>query len=63
MTKQKPVCSSCGSEEVLADAYTSWNLETNQWELSATFDKGSYCEAHDGECRIEWVDVVEPGEA
>ena len=54
--KQKPVCNRCGSSDVLADAYASWNMETQDWELASTFDKGSYCEACDGETRLEWID-------
>jgi len=49
----RKVCSLCGSEDVLADAYAFWNAETQQWEVSNVFDKGAYCNNCDGECRIE----------
>jgi hypothetical protein len=48
----KMVCEICGSDDVLADAYAEWNVETQEWELQNTFDKGSWCNACDGECRI-----------
>jgi hypothetical protein len=58
MPRQKPVCAECGSDHVRADAYAVWDIENQQWQLSATFDKGSVCETCESdECRIEWVDV------
>ena len=35
------VCSQCGSEEVLADAYAQWNVGSQQWEIVETFEKGA----------------------
>lgn len=56
--KLKMVCSTCGSDKVLADAFAHWNVEEQQWELQNTFDKGSYCEgACDGPCRIDEVEI------
>ena len=52
-SKVKMVCSTCGSDDVRADAYASWNVDTQEWELSSTFDKGSYCLTCSGECRID----------
>jgi hypothetical protein len=55
---RRMVCSTCGSERVLADAFARWNYENQEWELQNTFDKGSYCEGEcDGECRIEEIEV------
>lgn len=53
--KTKPVCAECGSDEVSADAYARWCVETQQWEVSQTFDKGAVCENCSGECSLEWV--------
>jgi ribosomal protein L37AE/L43A len=55
---QIAVCSYCGSENVKADAYAVWNTDTQQWEVSATFDKGAYCDECDGETRINWKEVA-----
>lgn len=49
----KQVCGSCGSEDVLCDAYASWDFQKQEWVLSNTFDKGAFCNKCDGECRIE----------
>lgn len=36
--RKQPVCPDCGSTEVRLDAYAAWNTESQDWELSATFD-------------------------
>lgn len=51
---QKPVCSTCGSEEVRRDAYASWNTKTQEWELITTFDNTD-CEQCGGQCSLEWI--------
>jgi hypothetical protein len=56
-TKTKPVWRDCGSDDVRADAYAIWNVEAQEWELSATFDKGSVCEACGGECSLKWIEI------
>ena len=53
--REKPVCAECGSDDVRADAYAEWNVDTQQWEVSATFDKGAVCETCGGECSLKWV--------
>lgn len=59
MTEQKAaVCASCYSRGVVCDAYASWNIDTQEWELDNTFDKGAHCDACEGETRIEWVDLI-----
>lgn len=57
--KFKMVCSYCGSENVLSDAYAKWNVENQEWELDNTFDKGAFCEDCDGECRIVEKEIVD----
>jgi hypothetical protein len=51
--KVKMVCAHCGSDDVLADAYAKWDVETQTWEVTQTFDKGACCNKCDGETRIE----------
>lgn len=57
MAKLKMVCRRCGSDDVLADAYAAWNVETQKWEVESTFDKGGHCNACDGEARIVSVEL------
>lgn len=52
--KEQPVCNRCGNEDVLADAYASWNFETQEWEISQAFDKNAFCPGCDGETKIHW---------
>jgi len=51
--KVRIVCSHCGSDEVRADAYAEWDVESQKWEIAQTFEKGAYCNQCDGETRIE----------
>lgn len=53
----KMVCSHCGSEDVVADAYAKWNVDSQAWQVAQTFDKGGYCSQCDGETRIERLPV------
>ena len=47
------VCATCGSEDVLADAFAEWDAENQCWSVQCVMDKGHYCNACDAECRIE----------
>lgn len=60
MTKVKMVCSECGSDNVLKDAYAAWNVETQEWELSATFDNTvcDNCGAVDSVIEVEIEDAI-----
>lgn len=58
-SSQKPVCSACGSDEILCDAYAEWDQNLQEWTLQNTFEQtvcngvcGGVC---GGECSIEWV--------
>lgn len=57
MSRVKYVCSECGSDDVLADAYAEWDEEHQRWELTDTFDKGAHCNACDGETRLEEISI------
>lgn len=49
--KIRMTCSDCGSENVLRDAWASWNVETQEWELGQVFDE-AFCEQCEGACKI-----------
>ena len=36
--KVKYQCPHCNSDEILRDAYASWNVDSQQWELENVFD-------------------------
>lgn len=58
---RKPVCPECGSDNVLLDAWASWNHDKQAFEVAATFENG-ICEdcasdTSDGHFRhTEWKD-------
>ena len=54
--KQKPVCSQCQSDDVVADAYAAWDNDAQEWTVANTFNKGAYCNACDGETRLDWIE-------
>lgn len=45
-------CEDCGSEDVLQDAYASWNPELQMWEVSQVFPQ-AFCETCQGETKTE----------
>jgi hypothetical protein len=51
--RYRQVCATCGSEDVLADAFAEWDVENQCWSVQSVMDKGHYCNACGGECRIE----------
>lgn len=51
-TRVQMICKYCGSDQVLADAYVKWDIETQEWEVANIFEKGAVCEVCDGETRI-----------
>ena len=52
MAKVKKVCSHCGSENVVSDAYVSWNVETQEWDtVESVFDM-EFCYDCEGETTI-----------
>ncbi len=57
--REKLICTTCGGENVRVDAYALWNVERQDYELVATYDKGASCEDCDGECRSEFVPITD----
>jgi hypothetical protein len=54
--REIPVCTHCGSTEVLVDAFAEWDVQAQKWELSQAFEEGqAYCSACDGEASIRFI--------
>ena len=52
-----PVCRHCGSANVMRDAWAVWSIDTQSWELGASFDD-SRCGNCDAETKwFEWLDL------
>jgi hypothetical protein len=45
------VCATCGSEDVLKDAWAAWDEDKQEWVLRSVYD-AAYCEKCDGETTI-----------
>ena len=55
---QKPTCSKCGSDQVVADASATWNADLQAWQVNDLYDKGGWCQAcDDTDIRFNWVDT------
>jgi hypothetical protein len=52
---KKAVCSWCGGENVMIDAWAVFNKNSQLWELGPTFDAG-YCDDCDGEANVIEID-------
>lgn len=50
----KPLCSDCGSADVMADAYVEWNDDKQDWEVQNVFEKGAFCNDCGGETSLDW---------
>jgi hypothetical protein len=53
-TRSTPVCTSCQSDDIIAQATAQWSNESQEWELAATFDQPAYCNFCNGPCGIIW---------
>lgn len=54
--KLRMVCGTCGSEDVSRDAWSDWDVATQDWVLRTVFDY-AHCHACDDETRIVEVPV------
>ena len=50
------ICSNCGSDQVVSDAWAEWSIETQQWELGEVFDH-TFCLACETECGLVTKDT------
>lgn len=45
-------CANCGGQNVMLDAWASWSVDRQEWELAQTFDD-AFCEDCEGETTVE----------
>jgi hypothetical protein len=50
--KHQMVCKTCGSADVVCDAWASWDVEKQDWVLNNTFDD-TFCNKCEESCKIE----------
>lgn len=57
MKVKKVVCAKCGSEDVQLDAWATWNVKTQQYDVDI-MDKGHCCNGKcQGICKIKIIEV------
>ena len=56
MTRIKQVCTTCGSDDVIIDAWAKWDVETQQAELHNVFDN-RFCNNCESECKIKEIEI------
>lgn len=60
----KMVCSKCGSENVVKDAFAEWNIDKQEWVLHSVYDFTSCNDCGEEDCvdevEIEDGDVLYP---
>ena len=49
-----PECTTCGSDQVMCDAYAYWDYAKQSWELHSTYDGNYFCSECEGETSITW---------
>jgi len=54
--RKRYVCSHCGSERVLLDAWAAWSVESQSWKLADIF-QNAYCEDCSGEATLVAVEI------
>ena len=55
--KTYPICKACGSDDVVKDAWASWNPETGLWELMDVFDY-DFCRACEQSAELDWIEAT-----
>lgn len=58
MIKTKYVCTKCGGDNILYDAWARWNPDTQEMELERNFDN-TFCEDCESECSTKKVEEEE----
>ena len=54
-TRSTPVCASCQSDDVIAQATAQWSNESQEWELASTFGQPAHCNHCNSACEITWM--------
>lgn len=57
--KIKKVCSYCGSENILFDAYAKWDVEKQEYVHDDVLYGNVFCEECKGECSVREIKIEE----
>ncbi len=53
-TRSTPVCSACGSDDVVCHAMIQWSNEAQEWQLAGTYGRPAYCNSCNSDCALTW---------
>jgi hypothetical protein len=53
-SRSTPVCSGCGSDDVICYAMIQWSNESQEWQLAGTYGRPAYCNNCNSDCRLSW---------
>ena len=54
-SRSTPVCSRCGSDDIISHATAQWSNEKQEWELANTFAQPAHCNSCNAPCEIVWL--------
>lgn len=54
-----PICTKCGSERVVTDAWACWNRESGMWEIEECFDT-AFCHDCEDTTSLQWIRPDDP---
>ena len=55
----QPICNACGGTSVQVDAWASWDVDAQCWELHSTYEAAAICSDCDIECSFAMKPVTE----
>lgn len=57
--KTRPVCGSCGSGDVVVDAFARWDSDAQDWDLTAAYPETAICEECGLNAPLRWINIEE----
>ncbi len=52
---ERPRCRSCGSTEILRDAYAIWDVDRQEWVLNSCYDLYRCENCEEESKRVDWL--------
>ena len=49
-----PVCSACGSDDIICHATAQWSNEAQEWQLANTFNQPARCNSCHTDTNLVW---------
>jgi hypothetical protein len=56
--RSTPVCSNCGSDDILCHATIQWSNESQEWQLTGSFEQAAHCNNCHGSCCVTWLKLA-----